>query len=427
MPREKPTRRKSLYQKKTSSLGPSPEHMEPDEVEKLYTDPRGNYKAPDESELETLFETKNDDATAADSGGEKRATRKCAATEELAIGKYKAKRKMEQMPFWIEDPAKTRHRQEMSKKIGEGVAAGGRKKKKGTKAANRFVALNEEQEIKLARLIEEKETTTEEEDILEHLDDNDEEEKENVAVAASLALSKRNSAVTPQRTSRVSFAPLLTTPDQSSSSAAKSKGARRKRTAGSRSNSEGGGVLTKRTTRSLASRSRSPSPSTSRSSNFGLCTPGNPVVDEDFTMVKTPASESERVRELVALEAAKMSQEELQRQIEEADSLFGVVAADTDDDDEDEEEAKRIKKQEKKRQSVSVSVRRSSRFLGRTDTFGSVCAVAEVSESKLNRGKKNRRSNGYGLVIPQTAFKLKGLYEDVESQENAAEKAAAAE
>ena len=103
------------------------------------------------------------------------------------------------------------------------------------------------------------------------------------------------------------------------------------------------GVLTPRTTtpsrgrRSLAP-SASPSPSQS-TSLFGLCTPGNPVADTDFATVQTPETEAERMRDMMALEAARMSQESLRAQIEQADSLFGVVAgADEDCEDEGQKE-----------------------------------------------------------------------------------------
>ena len=59
--------------------------------------------------------------------------------------------------------------------------------------------------------------------------------------------------------------------------------------------------------------------------------------DTDFTTVQTPETEAERMRHLMALEAARMSQKSLMAQIEQADSLFGVVAG-TDEDCEGEEE-----------------------------------------------------------------------------------------
>ena len=59
--------------------------------------------------------------------------------------------------------------------------------------------------------------------------------------------------------------------------------------------------------------------------------------DVDFATVQTPETEAERLRDLMALEAARMSQESLRAQIEQADSLFGVVAG-TDEDCEGEEE-----------------------------------------------------------------------------------------
>lgn len=94
------------------------------------------------------------------------------------------------------------------------------------------------------------------------------------------------------------------------------------------------GILTPRTTTPSTSRPKSPSspsPSPSSSSLFGLCTPGNPVPDTDFATVRTPETEAERMRDLMALEEARMSQESLRAQIEQADSLFGVVAG-TDED-----------------------------------------------------------------------------------------------
>ena len=63
MPRERTTRRKSIYVKPKydPALGPPPEAMEKDEVESLYADQRTHYKAPEDRELETLFEGKDAD------------------------------------------------------------------------------------------------------------------------------------------------------------------------------------------------------------------------------------------------------------------------------------------------------------------------------------------------------------------------------
>ena len=58
----------------------------------------------------------------------------CAAIEELAIGKYLAKRKLEPTPFFLEDPAKTKHRLKMSKKLGGGKKKGGAAKMKALSA-----------------------------------------------------------------------------------------------------------------------------------------------------------------------------------------------------------------------------------------------------------------------------------------------------
>ena len=73
MPRERTTRRKSIYVKPKydPALGPPPDAMETDEVESLYADQRTHYKAPEERELETLFEGKDADNedSAEDSGG----------------------------------------------------------------------------------------------------------------------------------------------------------------------------------------------------------------------------------------------------------------------------------------------------------------------------------------------------------------------
>ena len=73
MPRERTTRRKSIYVKPKydPALGPPPDAMETDEVESFYADQRTHYKAPEERELETLFEGKDADNedSAEDSGG----------------------------------------------------------------------------------------------------------------------------------------------------------------------------------------------------------------------------------------------------------------------------------------------------------------------------------------------------------------------
>ena len=63
MPRERKTRRKSVYvrPKYDPALGPPPDAMEKDEVESLYADQRTHYKAPEDRELETLFEGKDAD------------------------------------------------------------------------------------------------------------------------------------------------------------------------------------------------------------------------------------------------------------------------------------------------------------------------------------------------------------------------------
>ena len=199
MPRERTTRRKSIYVKPKwdPALGPPPDAMETDEVESLYADQRTHYRAPEDRELETLFEAKDADngGNAEDgngNGGGRRPKRKvrgaalfvshnfrlfrgktsreffsqCAANEELSVGKYLAKRKLEPTPFFLEDPIKTKHRVKMSKKVGNN-------KKKGTA---RFKALSPGQEVKLAQLIADKADTT--------FEGEEDTEKEN-AVAAS--------------------------------------------------------------------------------------------------------------------------------------------------------------------------------------------------------------------------------------------------
>ena len=63
--------------------------------------------------------------------------------------------------------------------------------------------------------------------------------------------------------------------------------------------------------------------------------------DTDFAAVRTPETEAERMRDLIALEEARMSQESLRAQIEQADSLFGVVAGNDEDCGGGEEEEER--------------------------------------------------------------------------------------
>jgi len=409
MPRERTTRRKSIYVKPKwdPALGPPPDAMETDEVESLYADQRTHYRAPEDRELETLFEAKDADngGNAEDgngNGGGRRPKRKCAANEELSVGKYLAKRKLEPTPFFLEDPIKTKHRVKMSKKVGNN-------KKKGTA---RFKALSPGQEVKLAQLIADKADTT--------FEGEEDTEKEN-AVAAS-----ENSTATIEPVFKT---PATRSKRTGSMSSASRSGLRRRRNSSS-------GVLTPRTTTSPESllKSPSPGPSPSSSSPFGLCTPGNPVPDVDFATVQTPETEAERLRDLMALEAARMSQESLRAQIEQADSLFGVVAG-TDEDcegeeeerleDEEEEAAKTskgasgMKKGQSKsmRRSVNISVRRSSRFMGRGVALGSVAAVAEYSEAKVTR-KGGRRSGGFGLVIPASTFRNEALYREQSSAED---------
>ena len=106
----------------------------------------------------------------------------CAAIEELSIGKYLAKRKLEPTPFFLEDPAKTKHRLKMSKKLGGGKKKGGAKLK----------ALSAEQEAKLAELIAERADTT--------LGD----EKENAPFKTPVTAGKRRSMASAQRKRRSS-------------------------------------------------------------------------------------------------------------------------------------------------------------------------------------------------------------------------------
>lgn len=69
------------------------------------------------------------------------------------------------------------------------------------------------------------------------------------------------------------------------------------------------------------------------------------------------------------------------------------------------------------RRSVNISVRRSSRFMGRGVALGSVAAVAEYSEAKVTR-KGGRRSGGFGLVIPASTFRNEALYREQSSAED---------
>ncbi len=427
MARDRTKRRKSVYVKSTSAeakLGPPPDAMTLDEVERIYADQKANYQAPEENELETLFERRGSEAGSGNGSGRATASRRCAGTEELAIGKYKAKRKLEQTPYWLEDKAKTRHRIKMSRKLGVGAAGTKKAGAKGTNNKNKLVPLTAEQEVKLATLIAEKETTAEDEDEIERelvaAADDDDEEKENSSGPANVR------ATPSHRKSRRSSnaAAVFKTPGASRrrSSRNSSMGPGRRPSANSTNKTP---VSQRRSSRPARS-SKSPSPS-SFPDHFGLCTPGNPEIDVNFASVKTPASESERVRGLYAMEeAARMSKEELLRKIAAADSMFGVVAADDEEDPESSSEAEEgksrvsvgsrtaAKKKKSDRRSVSVSVRRSSRFLGKSSAaLGSVYSVAEVSESRI-RGRRSVSSHegGYGLVIPPTVIRPKGLYDE---------------
>ena len=68
------------------------------------------------------------------------------------------------------------------------------------------------------------------------------------------------------------------------------------------------------------------------------------------------------------------------------------------------------------RRSINISVRRSSRFMGRAGALGSVAAVEEYSEAKVTR-KGGRRSEGVGLVIPASTFSNEALYRELSSAE----------
>lgn len=92
--------------------------------------------------------------------------------------------------------------------------------------------------------------------------------------------------------------------------------------------------------------------------------------------------------------SAVISQEEFQRQIEEADAFLGSLGS--DDEDEEENifmEPEVITKKKPRRDSVSVKVRRSSRFMKKTggndDGSGSIYQLADIQVSKLSR--KQRR------------------------------------
>ena len=102
MPRERTTRRKSIYVKPKydPALGPPPDAMEKDEVESLYADQRTHYKAPEDRELETLFEGKDADneGNAEESngnGGGRRPKRKVSLERvrqnEISVTKWKAR------------------------------------------------------------------------------------------------------------------------------------------------------------------------------------------------------------------------------------------------------------------------------------------------------------------------------------------------
>lgn len=118
-----------------------PEEMSAEEVEKLYKKPDpGELELPEPKELETVFE--------AEAVAQKR-----GVTEELMLGKNKSRRVLEPPKFWLEDAAKTKHRQKMSNK-----AFKGKKKLK-------LVPLAEADENALIELIQNKEDTLEEEQI----------------------------------------------------------------------------------------------------------------------------------------------------------------------------------------------------------------------------------------------------------------------
>lgn len=370
------TRRKSVYEKNKEKA------LSAEEVETLYTCQA--YEPPSEKQpLETLFEEDHEDVQQErkdDPDPAPARPRRAAATAaKSSIAKGKAeKRLIEFPPFWIEDAAKTKHRQKMAKK---------------GKNRLRPVPLGEADEEKLAKMIQSKEDTLDEEEIGRQLQGDGGLSPPPLPTAATIATATSTPMT---RTPKTPFStPCFHELQLSAATVVSSAKGRRMSSPFmplsssalqcfqtneedpsflfTPCNSGGGGGNKRMRTRT-------------RSGKENLDLTGHN--DVDFAKVKTPES----VARLMSRADVAMSAEELRRRIQEADCFCGIFGQDDDDGEDDnrrEEGPAQPKRQaNKSRKSVTVSVRRSSRLLRHCPVSGSVYQLAEIEESKLRR--KNR-------------------------------------
>ncbi len=350
-------RRKSeVGQRKSSRRKGAAETREPDraELEALYrqSKERTDFAPPEQRDLETIFES------------EKKLRR--GAEEGLTLGKYMKRRALNPPKFWLEDKGKTRHRATMTNK-----AYKGRKRFK-------LVALTKKQEEKLCNLIAEAEK--------------EEEDGENVspdaeAEAAPKELEKP-SLTTPVSTPRLPLVQMSTPKTPTGKKEAK-KNRRR--------SSLFKAVVTNEAAR-LQNEEESPSPAvfSPLKSSLSFKAPeqsSSPVgrrktlkeVTEGELVQQGQQQEQQQHQQQHQhqdgekdVESPMLPNEELRRQIEEADSLFGTVARE-----------RTTATSGFRRKSMVVRVRRSSRLrTGATsegDAVGSVYEDAEVTLSRRRR------------------------------------------
>lgn len=360
---------RSKRRKSTSKVAGTPSSAgstgvdEEEALKAFWVDQKQNYRAPSPQPLETIFESVQDENQAvmdestplegADQGS--RPPRRTRGQRHLLeVGKYLQRRAIEPPKYWLEDKEKTRHRKKMAQ-----MAAKGQKKL-------RLVALSEEQENALRAVIENQPVDS---------DSEDEASKQGPWVTQ-----------TPRKTPTPMSPPLPRTPLATPSSFFSPQ---------------------------VSSGSRKNGSNRRRSS---LLKPGLPVLREHSQSHGSPSLWPPVISHHITTPKSTDSgfvipNEEIRRQIEEADSLFGMIPG-TETPQSEVVKSRNGSDRSKilasspssmetasmmvpsgtskgashrgRRATISVKVRRSSRlFKGndqRLEAVGSIYQVAEIAE-----------------------------------------------
>ncbi len=341
----------------TQALVPGDEEEEDQEnqvLEDLYkqTKERSEFEQPDPTELETIFEA------------ELVAKRRGMDDTGLVLGKNRSRRTLDAAAkYWLEDKDKTKHRALMTAK-----AYKGRKRFK-------LKGLTKEQESKLETLVQERLAEQEQEEQMEK--EMQAPQSGNTNTSSHSAPSSKNP--TPVATSNVTpRSPLvqLSTPTSLGKSKREIKKNRRR-------SSLFKAVLTNNMPVDpvAASHSRpavSPGPSDS-SSTETLLSEGDGVRSTPRRRSKSSEPSPDPM----------LPNEELRRQIEEADSLFGTVARPASSA----ASSKGTGGGGFRRKSVVVKVRRSTRLMRTSEALSDDASMGTVyEETEVTLSKRRRRS-----------------------------------